>query len=44
MTHATPKLDRFYTSYVIEKLQNSHIFYMYGDVFEYDKAYEYDKA
>jgi hypothetical protein len=34
MTHGTPNLDQYCTSYMLEKPQHGHVFYMYGVVFE----------
>jgi hypothetical protein len=37
MTHGTPNLDHYYTSHMSQKLQNGHVFYTYGVIFEHDK-------
>jgi hypothetical protein len=34
MTHGTSNLDQYCTSYMLEKPQCGHVFYMYGIVFE----------
>jgi hypothetical protein len=34
MTHGTSNLDQYCTSYMFEKPQYDHVFYMYGVVFE----------
>jgi hypothetical protein len=34
MTHGTPNLDQYCTSYMLEKQQYGHVFYVYGVVFE----------
>jgi hypothetical protein len=36
MTHEYPNLEHYYTSYMLEKPQYSHVFYMHGVVFEHD--------
>jgi len=38
MTHDTLNLDYYCTSYIFEKLQNHHIFYLNGVVFEHGKV------
>ncbi len=37
MTHDNFNLDHYCTYYMLQKLQNGHVFYMYGVVFEHDK-------
>jgi hypothetical protein len=34
MSHGTPNLDQYCTSYMLEKPQYGHVFYMYGIIFE----------
>jgi len=39
MTHGASNLDHYCTSCISEKLQNVHIFNLYGIVFEHDDVY-----
>ena len=38
VTHDTSDLDQHSTYYMLEKLQNGHIFYTYNFVFEHGKV------
>jgi len=38
LTHGTFNLDHYCTSYKPQKLQNDHILYIHGAIFEHDKV------
>jgi hypothetical protein len=39
MTHGNPNVEHYCTSYMLEKPQYGHVFYMHGVVFEHNMVH-----